>query len=189
MRYSASCVAQLVSDTDGRYLPHLLLSSIIICHWKAELYQPFKSSLWRATYSNILFSQHFIKLKNCVKKWLHSSLGKINPETKRCLNLCLSPIFTGSHLRLSLFVPEDRDERSGWFDQVVLDPTCNDLIKHPLCSWADKHHNKSHFLPLHFSPSDSSDRSSPSLWSCCPRLHGEIKAGKNIYIKDYMCEL
>lgn len=112
---------------------------------------------------------------------MHCSLRKINPVTKTCSN----PLLTYSYLKLNLFVPEDWDERSGWFDHV-LDPTCNDLIKHPLCSWADKHHNKSHFLPLHFSPSDSSDRSSPSLWSGCPRLHGEIKEGKNIYIKDYV---
>lgn len=137
-------------------------------------------------HSNIHYSQHFIKLNNYVMKWLHCSLGKINPETKRCSNPCLSSVSTGSHLRLSLFVPEDQDERSGWFDHVVLDCTCNDLIKHSLCSWANKHHNKSDFLPLHFSPSYSSDRSSPSLWSGCPRLHTEIKEGKNIYIKDYV---
>lgn len=131
----------------------------------------------------LTYSQGFIKLKNCIKEQLRCSLTKINPETKKCSNPCL----TCSHLKLNSFVPEDWDERSWWFDLVVLDPPpCNDLIKHPLCSWAHKHHNKSDFLPLHFSSSDSSDRSSPSLWSGCPRLHGEIKEGKNIYIKDYV---
>lgn len=57
----------------------------------------------------------------------------------------------------------------------------------PLRSWADKHHNKSGFLPLHFSPSDSSDKLSPSLWSGClqPR-GGRSKKAKNISIKDYV---
>lgn len=64
--------------------------------------------------------------------------------------------------------------------------TQSDLIKHPPRSWADKHHNKSNVLLYHFSPSDSSDTSSPSLWSGCPRLHVEIKVSKNIYIKDYV---
>lgn len=72
----------------------------------------------------LTYSQHFIKLKSCIKKWLHCSLGKINPETKRCSNPRLYSIFTASHLRLISIVPEDGEgggvKDLGRFDHVVL---------------------------------------------------------------------
>lgn len=93
-----------------------------------------------------------------------------------------SPVHVWGSLSL---VPEDQDEESGWV--VVSDVrvmTWSNIL-HCSRGWQTSQQITFPSTSLLFA-SHSSDRSSPCLWSGCPRLHGEIKEGKNIYIKDYV---